>query len=174
MKRWLTAGRLLDLLAVIAVLFVAYKILVAPRFLSKATAYPAPHVTYASLSGKPFVLTQHRGRVVFLDFWASWCAPCKISLPMVEKFARAHPEVDVVPIDVGEPRGVAEAFARTHNLENVSLDPKALSQGFFQIDGFPTMVVIDPQGRIRATWSGFNPAVQMNMAHAEQTLQKSS
>lgn len=174
MKRWLTASRLLDLLAVIVVLFVIYSIFVAPRFLSKETAYPAPRVTYASLSGRPFVLRQHRGRVVFLDFWASWCAPCKVSLPLVEKFARDHPEVDVVPVDVGEPRGVAEAFARTHHLQNVALDPKALSQGFFQIDGFPTMVVIDPQGRIRATWSGFNPAVQMNMAHAEQTLSKSS
>lgn len=174
MKRWLTATRLLDLLAVIMVLFVIYKIFVAPRFLSKASAYPAPHVTYATLSGSPFVLTKHRGRVVFLDFWASWCAPCKISLPMVEKFARAHPEVDVVPVDVGEPRGVAEAFARAHHLQNVALDPKALSQGFFQIDGFPTMVVIDPQGRVRATWPGLNPAIQMNMAHAAQTLSKST
>lgn len=174
MKRWLTATRLLDLLAVIMVLFVIYKIFVAPRFLSKALAYPAPHVTYATLSGSPFVLTKHRGRVVFLDFWASWCAPCKVSLPMVEKFARAHPEVDVVPVDVGEPRGVAEAFARAHHLQNVALDPKALSQGFFQIDGFPTMVVIDPQGRVRATWPGLNPAIQMNMAHAAQTLSKST
>lgn len=172
MKRWLTASRLLDLVAVMVVLFVIYRIFVAPRFLSKANAYPAPHVRYATLSGAPFVLTQHRGRVVFLDFWASWCAPCKVSLPLVERFARAHPEVDVVPVDVGEPRGVAEAFARTHQLQNVALDPKALSQGFFQIDGFPTMVVIDPQGRIRATWPGLNPAIQMNMAHAAQALSK--
>jgi thiol-disulfide isomerase/thioredoxin len=174
MKRFLTAGRLLDLLAVVAVLFVIYKIFVAPRFLSSATAYPAPRVTYATLSGTPFVLTEHRGRVVFLDFWASWCEPCKVSLPMVEKFARAHPEVDVVPVDVGESRRIAEAFAQAHHLENVALDPKALSRGFFQIEGFPTMVVIDPKGRIRATWSGLNPAIQLNMAHAAQALRQSS
>lgn len=174
MKRFLTVGRLLDLLAVLAVLFVIYKIFVAPRFLSSATAYPAPRVTYATLSGQPFVLTEHRGRVVFLDFWASWCEPCKVSLPMVEKFARAHPEVDVVPIDVGEPRGVAQAFAQAHHLHNVALDPKALSRGFFQIEGFPTMVVIDPKGRIRATWSGLNPAIQLNMAHAVHALQNAS
>jgi len=174
MKRFLTAGRLLDLLAVAAVLFVAYKFFVAPRFLSSANAYPAPRVTYATLSGKPFVLTQHRGRVVFLDFWASWCEPCKVSLPMVEKFARSHPEVDVIPVDVGEPPAVAQAFARSHRLRNVALDPKALSRGFFQIEGFPTMVVIDPKGRIRATWAGLNPAIQMNMAHAAQTLRNLS
>jgi len=92
---------------------------------------------------------------------------------MVEKFARAHPEVDVIPIDVGEPRAVVEAFSRSHGMRSVALDPKSLSQGFFQIDGFPTMVVVDPQGRIRATWTGFNPAIQINMAHAAQTLQSS-
>jgi hypothetical protein len=92
---------------------------------------------------------------------------------MVEKFARAHAEVDVVPVDVGEPRAVVAAFARSHDMRNVALDPQALSQGFFQIDGFPTMVVIDPQGRIRATWTGFNPAIQLNMAHAEETLRSS-
>lgn len=173
-KKWWTLSRALDVLAVLVVLFVLYRIFIAPRYLSVATAHPAPHVTYQTLSGQPFVLTRERGHVVFLDFWASWCEPCKLSLPMVEKFARAHPEVEVVPVDVGEPRAVVEAFARAHHMERVALDPKTLSQGFFQIDGFPTMVVIDPRGRIRATWTGFNPAIQLNMAHAVQTLQASS
>jgi thiol-disulfide isomerase/thioredoxin len=107
---------------------------------------------------------------VFLDFWASWCEPCKISLPLVEKYARQHPEVDVIPVDVGEPRAVVETFAKSHKLERVAMDPKSLSNGFFQIQGFPTMVVIDPQGRIRATWPGLNPAIQLNMEHARKTL----
>jgi thiol-disulfide isomerase/thioredoxin len=162
--------RALDVLAVLVVLFVLYRIFVAPRYLSTAVAHPAPHVVYQTLSGKQFALAQERGRVVFLDFWASWCEPCKLSLPLVEKFARAHPEVEVVAVDVGEPRAIVEAYARAHDMQHVALDPKTLSQGFFQLDGFPTMVVVDPQGRIRATWTGFNPAIQLNMAHAEQTL----
>ena len=174
MKRFLTVGRVLDLLAVAAVLFVAYKLFVAPRFLSRAAAYPAPRVTYATLVGKPYALREHHGRVVFLDFYASWCEPCKISLPLVEKFARAHPEVDVVTVDVGEPRAVVESFAQAYHLERVALDPKGLSRGFFQIEGFPTMVVIDPQGRVRATWPGLNPAIAANMAHAAQTLSSAS
>ena len=127
----------------------------------------------AERAGRAGDSTAHRGRVVFLDFWASWCEPCKLSLPMVESFARSHPEVDVVPVDVGEPRTVVEQFARSHGMRHVALDPQTLSQGFFQINGFPTMVVIDPQGRVRATWAGFNPAIQMNMAHAEETLRSS-
>ena len=79
-------------------------------------------------------------------------------------------EVDVVAVDVGESPAVARAFANAHRLTRVALDPQGLSKGFFQLDGFPTIVVVDPQGRIRATWSGFNPAVASNMAHAAQRI----
>ena len=143
MKRWLTAGRLFDLLAIAAIAFVVYRLFIAPRIFT-VHAQPAPHVTYESLQGAPFVLTQHRGRVVFLDFWASWCEPCKLSLPLVESFAKAHPEVDVVPVDEGEPRSIVASFAGSHHLMHVALDSAMLSQGFFQLDGFPTIVVIDP------------------------------
>ncbi|MBV9269756.1 MAG: redoxin family protein [Candidatus Eremiobacteraeota bacterium] len=169
-RRFFTVGRVWDALALLVVAFVIWKLFVAPRTLKAAAAYPAPHVRYEALQGAPFVMSAHKGRVVFLDFYASWCEPCKLSLPLVEKFARTHPEVDVVPVDVGEPRPIVEAFARRYDLAHVAMDPSAISQGFFQIDGFPTMVVIDPGGKIRATWTGFNPAVQLNMANAAKQL----
>ncbi len=170
MSRFLKLRFLFDAIAIALVMFVAYRLLVAPRFLSENSAYPAPAVRYATLAGAPFALAKQRGHVVFLEFYASWCTPCRFSLPLVESFARAHPEVQVVEVDVGEPREVAAAFARAQGLTNVVIDPRALSRGFFQLDGFPTMVVIDPRGRIRATWQGLNPAVELNMAHAAKTL----
>jgi len=169
-RRFLTLRVLLDAIAIALVLFVVYRLVVAPRALSERDAYPAPAARYEALSGAPFELAKQHGRVVFLEFYASWCTPCKVSLPLVESFARSHPDVRVVPVDVGEPREVAAAFARAQGLANVVIDPRALSRGFFQLDGFPTMVVIDPRGRIRATWQGLNPAVQLNMAHAAKTL----
>ncbi len=170
MRRFITAGRWLDVVAIAVIAFLAYRFFVVPRYLSESSAYPAPRVTYATLAGTPFVLSRQRGRVVFLDFWASWCEPCKLSLPIAEKFAAQHPGVEVVPVNVGEPAIVVRDYARAHRLRNVALDPKALSRGFFQIQGFPTMVVIDRRGRVRATWPGFNPALGVNMAHAAKTL----
>jgi thiol-disulfide isomerase/thioredoxin len=167
---WLTWGRLWDALAILVILFVAWKWFVAPRYLSPKTAFPAPHVVYPMLDGGTFALSEHRGRVVFLDFWASWCEPCKASLPLVEAFARAHPEVDVIAVNVAEPRAVAAAYAHAHNLQNVALDESASSSGYFHLDGFPTMIVIDKQGQLRAAWPGFNPAVAVNMANAEKML----
>jgi thiol-disulfide isomerase/thioredoxin len=162
--------RLIDALAVALVLLLAYRLFFAPKPLAENAAYPAPAVKYETLSGTQFALANERGRVVFLEFYASWCTPCKTTLPLVESFARAHPQVRVVPIDVGEPRVVAEAFARRNALKNVAIDPHALSRGFFQLQGFPTMVVIDPRGRIRATWQGVNPQLQLDMANAAKVL----
>ena len=169
--RWLTPGRFLDVIAILVIAFVAWKIFIAPRVLKGPGAYPAPRIAYQKLNGGTFHISDVQGHVLFLDFFASWCEPCKLEIPMVERYARAHPNVTVVPVDVGEPRPVAEHFAKTYRLSNVVLDPTSSAQGFFQIDGFPTIVVIDPQGRIRATWSGFNPAIGMAMSNAEKELQ---
>lgn len=159
-----------DVLALIVIALVIWKLLIAPRSLRQAGSQPAPHITLAALQGPKFALTAHRGHVVFLDFYATWCEPCKISLPLVERFAKSHPKVDVVPIDVGEPRFVAAEFAKAYHLQNVALDEEKLAANWFGVDGFPTMVVIDPAGNVRATWAGLNPAIQLNMASAESQL----
>jgi cytochrome c biogenesis protein CcmG/thiol:disulfide interchange protein DsbE len=164
-------GRVFDVLALCVVAFVAWKIFFAPRALNVANAYPAPRIAYPKLGGGTFHISDERGRVLFLDFYASWCEPCRLEAPLVSRYARAHRNVVVVPIDVGEPAAVAARYAQHLHLEDVVLDPTSSSQGFFQVEGFPTIVVIDPQGRIRATWSGFNPAIELAMGHAQKTLQ---
>ena len=169
---WISLNRLWDALAIAVIAFVAWKIFIAPRALKGPDAVPAPHAAYQRLDGGTFHITDARGKVLFLDFFASWCEPCKLETPLVERFARAHPEVQVVAVDVGEPRGIAANFAKRFHVSNMVLDPQSLSQGFFAIQGFPTIVVVDPDGKVRATWSGFNPAIDMAMSNAEQSLRK--
>ncbi|MGB6986348.1 MAG: TlpA disulfide reductase family protein [Candidatus Aquilonibacter sp.] len=147
----------------------AWKILLAPRAFN-ARPYPAPRIAYPKLGGGTFHISDERGRVVFLDFYASWCEPCNLETPLIERYARANPQSSVVPIDVGEPAVVAAHYAQRFKLKGVVLDPTSLSNGFFQLEGFPTIVVIDPQGRIRATWSGFNPAIELAMSNAQKKL----
>lgn len=148
-----------------------WKIFFAPQALDVSKAYPAPRIAYPKLDGGTFHIRDERGHVLFLDFYASWCDPCRLETPLVQNYARAHPQVAVVPIDVGEPPVVATRFAKKFGLSGVVLDPTASSQGFFAVEGFPTIVVIDPQGRIRATWQGFNPAIALAMANAVKKLQ---
>ena len=169
-RPWFTLGRVWDVLAILVIAFVVWKIFIAPRALKPANAYPAPQVAYQKLEGGTFHIADARGKVLFLDFYASWCDPCKLEAPMIQRYARKHPEVHVVSVDVGESRLLAENFAKRYNVKDVVLDPSALSSGFFQIQGFPTVVVIDPDGKIRATWSGFNPAIDLAMANAQKKL----
>lgn len=108
--------------------------------------------------------------MVFLDFYASWCEPCKIELPLVEAWWRRHRDAIVVPVDVGESRSIAAAFAHRHSLSNVALDPQSTAQTLFGVQGFPTIVVIDASGHIRAKWEGLNPAIGLALSNAEKKL----
>ncbi|HZY98831.1 MAG TPA: TlpA disulfide reductase family protein [Candidatus Baltobacteraceae bacterium] len=159
-------SRALDVLAIVAIGFILWKVLIAPRNLDPARAYPAPHAAYARLDGSTFRVSDGRGRVLFLDFFASWCEPCKIELPLIERWAQTNPRALVVPIDVGEPQSVAKAFAQKYDLHGVALDPHQSAGAFFDVHGFPTVVVVDPAGRIRAKWEGLNPAIELAMSNA--------
>ncbi len=164
-------ARVWDVIALLVVAFVLWKIFVAPRsFAIAASAAIAPHATFERLDGRTFRVADARGRLLFLDFYASWCTPCKVELPLVRSWARTHTRALVVPVDVAEPRVAVAAFARKYGLDNVALDPHADAQGIFSVAGFPTVVVIDPQGRIRAKWEGLNPAIAMAMSNAESAL----
>ncbi|MGA8533930.1 MAG: redoxin domain-containing protein [Candidatus Tumulicola sp.] len=171
MTRGFSWSRLWDAAAILVVAFVVWKIFIAPRsFGAAASAQPAPHAPFARLDGNAFRVTDARGRLLFLDFYASWCGPCKVELPLVESWARTHSRAVVVPVDVAEPRTAVAAFAREYGLGNVALDPRGDAQGIFSVGGLPTVVVIDPQGRIRAKWEGLNPAISMAMNNAEKSL----
>jgi thiol-disulfide isomerase/thioredoxin len=169
-RPWLSWGRLFDAAAIAIVAFVAWKIFIAPRSFTSPGTHPAPHVAWERLDGGTFRLSDRRGRLVFMDFFASWCTPCKVELPLVERWAREHPEVDVVAVDVGEPRIAAEHFAKAMGLTNVVLDPQSSAQGYFDVRGFPTVVVVDPHGDVRASWPGLNPAIGLAMSNAEKAL----
>jgi len=169
-RSWI--ARSLDTLAVLVVLYAVFHFFIAPRFAPSAVELAAPPVELAVLDGGRFSLAAHHGRVVFLDFWASWCGPCQQSLPLVEHFAKTHPGVDVIAVDSGEAQSDAAGFAREHGLMNVALDPDKIATRAYGVDGLPTMIVIDPSGNQRAKWIGFNPAVEMEMAHASSALAK--
>ncbi len=170
-KRGFPRARLWDVAAALVLGFAIWKIFIAPRsFGAASTAAPAPHAVFTRLDGSQFRVAGARGRLLFLDFYASWCVPCKVQMPLVTAWAKAHPGALVVPVDVAEPRAAVAAFAGTHGLGDVAMDPHGDSQGIFGIDGFPTVVVVDPQGRIRAKWQGLNPAISLAMTNAEKTL----
>ena len=116
-----------------------------------------------------FALSDQHGHVVFLDFYASWCEPCKIEFPLVSRWAPPSWRGCGADRRWRIPRSLA-AFARQYSLVNVALDPKSSATALFGVEGFPTIVVIDSSGDVRAKWAGLNPAIGFAMTNAEENL----
>jgi thiol-disulfide isomerase/thioredoxin len=161
LRRW--AARALDVFAIVVVLAAVAKFLVLPHLPSRQIVV-APPVKLAILEGRRFDLESSHGRLVFLDFWASWCDPCRESIPLVQHFKHAHPGVEVVSIDVGEPPALVRPFADRFKMGDVALDPDMTVAHAFGVTGYPTMFAIDGTGHVRARWIGFNPNIERDMA----------
>ena len=166
------AARGLDVLAVLIVLAAVARFVVLPRL--HPAAAPAPLLSLQTLEGGRFDLERARGRPVFLDFWATWCDPCRDSIPLVQHFRRTHPNIAVESVDVGENIALVRPFATKFGMSNVILDPDSTAAHAFAINGFPTMIAIDAQGRIRARWIGYNPGIEREMSEALTKLQTRS
>ncbi len=106
-------------------------------------------------------LSALRGKYVYLDFWASWCAPCKKSFPWMgalqQRFGAAG--LQVVAINVDTRRSDADQFlAAMPAAFTVAFDPTGATPKKYAIKGMPSSVLIDPAGKIIATHTGFTLA----------------
>ena len=112
----------------------------------------APSIQVKTLDGGKVRLADRKGRIVLLDFWASWCAPCRTTFPKLDTLARELKDqgIDVLAVSVDAKRKDLDAFLAEHpsSLE-VLLDPKADGAAAFGVEAIPSMYVIDREGLIR-------------------------
>jgi thiol-disulfide isomerase/thioredoxin len=111
-------------------------------------AKDAPPVVGTTLDGEPFDLADYRGTPVVLNFWASWCGPCRRELPALAAFAKAHPEIQVLGVDYQDDVAAARTFAA----ENGATWPSVIDDGpigaAYEVPGLPATYLINAQGRI--------------------------
>jgi thiol-disulfide isomerase/thioredoxin len=122
-----------------------------------ASGPAAPRVTGTLLSGGKFTLAQDRGHVVVLNFWGSWCTPCRAEAPLLSRLARHFTPrgVRFLGVDIRDSPATAEAFQRDFAIGYPSLnDPgDEIALGFRDTvppAGIPTTLVIGRSGRITA------------------------
>ena len=153
-------GRWLIPLAAVPVLaLLAYGFRVSPRDVpSPLVGRPAPAFALATLDGAPVSLATHRGKVVVLNFWASWCYPaCYDEAPVLEQNWRAYRErgVVVVGVDIQDTREAAMKFVGDFGLTfPVVQDLKGTVSVDYGVYGVPETFFVDRQGRIRVKHVG--------------------
>ncbi len=120
---------------------------------------PAPDFRVTGLDGKPIQLSALKGKVVLLDFWATWCPPCKAEIPHFKALKSAYgPKgVEIIGLSVDqEGEGVVRSFAQAEGMNYpIAVVGQDLTQKYGGIRGIPTTFLIDKEGRIAKKYVGY-------------------
>src|SRR6266478_5974667 len=143
----------------VAVLAAVGVIAVTPTARSLTSGDPAPACSAPLLDGGRAVsLAEYRGQVVYLDFWASWCGPCRESFPFMNELQRdlAGRGLQILAISVDKTAEDARRFLSRYPAQfSVALDVAAACPAAFQLQGMPSSYIIDKGGTLRAVHAGF-------------------
>ena len=127
-------------------------------WLAAAPPTSAPNVALQRTDGGTVQLATYKGKVMLVDFWASWCVPCKTSFPALDSLYREYQPrgLEVLAINLDERRRDADAFLGNypHRL-TVLFDLKGASPAAFGVKGMPSSFLIDKVGTIRFTHMGY-------------------
>lgn len=111
----------------------------------------APDFTAVNLDGEQVALSDYRGKVVMINFWASWCTPCVREMPLLHQTAEAHQnDVETVFVNVGEAKGTIREFMNKQQFDfPVIIDVTGKISGMYRITGLPATMVMDREGGFR-------------------------
>ena len=110
----------------------------------------APDICLEDLQGKKWELKHLKGKVVFLNFWATWCGPCKEEMPSMEELCKQFKDKDFVfltiSVDYAGIKPVKEYIEKNRYTFPVLIDPKGKTLDLFEVRGIPTTFLIDQKG----------------------------
>ena len=132
--------------------------------------HPAPGFTLTDLDGNAVRLSDFRGKVVFLNFWATWCPPCRAEMPEMEELHQEYQDKDVVIIgvDLGEFRSSVKSFVEENGYSwTFVIDSTGEVARDYMVTGIPSSFSIDEDGIIRALQVGAMSKAVMEARLAE-------
>jgi peroxiredoxin len=136
---------------------------------------PAPDFTLADLSGAQVSLASYKGQVVLLNFWATWCPPCKLEMPTLQQHYADYQAqgLMVLGVEAGDPKTDVQDFATQQRLTfPILLDEKAAVTDLYRVDVLPITYLIDRQGVIVQKHTGMMTEAQVDGYLAELGLTK--
>ena len=125
----------------------------------------APNIKLPGLqnaaAGQIIQLSDMKGKVVYVDFWASWCGPCRISMPILNELRATYGAqgFEVLAVNVDEdPLDAINYLSEVPVSYPVVSDPAGSTPEMFEVKGMPTAYLLDKEGRVRLVHEGFNKA----------------
>ena len=118
--------------------------------MSVATA-PGTDFEWTSLDGQTLRLSTYRGKVVVVNFWATWCPPCREEMPALQRVAASEPDVVVLEVDLMEPGDKARSFLDSLGLDRLQpvLDSDGATTRRYGVLTLPSTFFVDKDGVIR-------------------------
>ncbi len=118
----------------------------------------APDVELTDLNGKTFSISDYKGKVILLNFFASWCPPCRAEMPAFNEIAKSEKNVKIIGIAVSDSPERIEKFVKDNGLTfTVAMDNGAASASYGPITGIPVTVIIDKNFNIAKRYIGARP-----------------
>jgi thiol-disulfide isomerase/thioredoxin len=138
-------------------------IALAAVMLMSASAFAvdaAPDFTLKSSTGENVRLAEQRGQVVMLNFWASWCGPCRQEMPLLDGIAKKYGKMGFVlyGVNVEEDNTAAKKMLKDLGVSfPILFDTESKLSGLYNVEAMPTSVIIDKKGNIRYIDRGYKP-----------------
>ncbi len=126
----------------------------------------APDFTLQTLDGQEFTLSKLKGKVILLDFWATWCAPCRESIPHLIQLYKTYQKDGLEVIGMNVDRGdmdIVRHFVKSMDIPYpIVITPDHVERNY-GVTGLPTTILIDKEGRIREKIAGFTSEIAKQM-----------
>jgi peroxiredoxin len=152
---------------------IAAAALALPALAADPTGGPAPQFTLAASSGSNVSLAQYKGQVVMLNFWASWCGPCRQEMPLLESIYKKYHRLGFTLIGVNvEPDSNAanEWLKQTPVSFPILYDKESKVSKMYDVAGMPSTVIIDRAGKVRVLHRGYKPGDENEYLDSIRTL----
>ena len=137
----------------------------SPVFASEKLNVKAPNFTLKSDTGKNIKLSEYRGQVVMLNFWASWCGPCRQEMPLLEKIYKKYKRLGFVllGVNVEENSNAAKKLLKDIKVSfPILFDTKNLTSKLYNVSAMPTTILIDRNGKQRFLHKGYKPGYEID------------
>jgi thiol-disulfide isomerase/thioredoxin len=134
-----------------------------PIAMASALSGSAPDFTLKSDSGQNLRLSEHRGQVVMINFWASWCGPCRQEMPILDELQQRYSKAGftVLGVNVEQDNGQAMQLLQGMNLSfPILFDPQSVVSKLYDVNAMPSTVMIDRDGNMRYLHRGYKPGYE--------------